>query len=975
MLLRTEVVSYPDEQARSLADALKRDTAAEVRFDEGSRALYSTDASNYRQIPIGVVIPKSVDDAVAAINVCRAHDAPILARGGGTSLAGQTCNVAVVLDFSKHVNRILDLDVENKCARVEPGLIFDHLRTRAEEHGLTVAFDTSTHDRATIGGMLGNNSCGVHSVLAQTQGAGSGRAVDNTDALEVVTYDGLRLRVGRTPDAELERLVAAGGRTGELYAGMRALRDRYAELIRARYPDIPRRVSGYNLNQLLPEHGFDIARLLVGSEGTLATTLEATVKLMDSPPARSLLVLGFSDIYAAADRVPEVMAAGPVGCEAIDRRLVANMRAKDLHAEDIRMLPDGDGWLLVEFGGRDGDEAVANAKRLLARLERSGSPPTHALFADSSEQETIWAIREAGLGATAFVPGRHDNWPGWEDSAVPPERFGAYLRELDALFDRYGYGAALYGHFGQGLLHCRIDFDLGHPDGVAKWRAFLSEAAELVTRFDGSLSGEHGDGQARAELLEIMYGPELVGAFRELKGLWDPAGKMNPGKVVDPYPVDSHLRLRADQRPRDLDTWFRYPDDGGSFSRAILRCVGVGKCRHWGGGVMCPSFMATHDEKDCTRGRSRALFEMIHGNLRAEGWRSEAVKETLDLCLACKGCKRDCPVNVDMATYKAEFMAHYYKGRLRPRSAYILSQLPFWTRVTAPAPKVANAFTQWRGLRRLAKAGAGVAPSRELPVLARRPFKHWFARHEPSGNSERGEVVLFPDTFTNRFHPHIGRDAVHVLEQAGWRVRVPEPHLCCGRPVYDKGFLDQGRRMLRKLIDTLVPEVDAGRPVVVLEPACAAAFRDELVNLWADDPAARRLSEHTFLFSEFLEREGFDPPSIRGRALLHLHCNHHAMLDPASERTLLERLGLEVDKPDSGCCGMAGSFGLEAETYEVSLQCGERVLLPAVRATASDTLVVSSGFSCREQIRQTTDRRALHPAEVVLRAQAADQRG
>jgi FAD/FMN-containing dehydrogenase len=720
-MLRTHPILYPKEQASALADDLRRRIRGEVRFDDGTRALYATDASNYRQVPIGVVIPRDVDDIEATVAICREHDAPILPRGCGTSLAGQCCNVAVVMDCSKYVNCILGIDYEGKRARVQPGCIFDRLRRTVEPHGLTVAFDTSTHDHATIGGMVGNNSCGVHSVLAQAQGAGSGRTADNVEELEILTYDGLRLRVGATSAEELQQIVRAGGRRGDIYGRMKALRDKYANLIRERYPRIPRRVSGYNLDDLLPENGFHVARALVGSEGTCITVLEATVHLLDNPPARALLVLGYPDIYTTGDHVPDVMAAGPVGLEALDDRLIENMRRKGLHVRETKLLPEGGGWLLAEFGGGDEEEAAGHARALMDRLKAKGDGPHMKLFTAKEEQEKIWTVRESGLGATADVPGRDDNWPGWEDSAVPPERVGDYLRDLRKLFHRYGYDAALYGHFGQGCIHCRVNFDVRDEEGVHKWRRFLDDAADLVAAYGGSLSGEHGDGQARAALLPRMYGEEIVQAFREFKAIWDPRDRMNPGKIVNPYPITSNLRLGGSFHPKPLQTHFAYPDDGGSFARAALRCVGVGKCRHWSGGVMCPSFMVTHDEKDTTRGRARALFEMIHGGPIEHGWRSEHVKETLDLCLACKGCKRDCPVNVDMATYKAEFMAHYYKGRLRPRSAYAMGLIYWWSRLASFMPGPVNFAFKVRASARRSRPRAGSRRNAAFPHTRTQP--------------------------------------------------------------------------------------------------------------------------------------------------------------------------------------------------------------------------------------------------------------
>jgi len=641
----------------ALAAMLTAQLRGEVRFDSGSRALYATDASNYRQRPLGVVIPRDIDDVVAAVDICRRFEAPILARGGGTSLAGQCCNDGVVLDFSRYVNRVLAVDAEQRWALVEPGAVLDDLRAVAEEHGLTFGPDPATHSHCTLGGMIGNNSCGVHSILA-------GRTSDNVLELEVLTYDGVRMWVGPTSDEQYAAILDNGGRPAEIYRALRDLRDRYAELIRGRYPDIPRRVSGYNLDDLLPERSFDVARALVGSESTCVLVLAARLRLVPSPPARRTLLLGYPDGAAAADAVPQVLAHHPIGLEGFDDVLVGDVQARGLHPDGVAVLPDGGGWLLAEFGADTDAEAEAAAQ---ACRDALGNDTARLL--DVDQAPAVWAVRESGLGAAARVPGQADTHPGWEDAAVDPARLGDYLREFRALTERYGYHAALYGHFGQGCVHTRISFDLVTADGVTAFRSFLTDAAQLCVKYGGSLSGEHGDGQARAALLPIMYGAELVAAFGQFKRIWDPDGRMNPGKVVDPYPVDENLRYGPDHRPLQLATFFAYPEDRHDFSRAADRCVGVGNCRQHEGGLMCPSYQATGEEQHSTRGRARLLFEMLNGAHRDQGWRDEAVKDALDLCLACKGCKSECPVNVDMATYKAEFFAHYYARRLRPPAA------------------------------------------------------------------------------------------------------------------------------------------------------------------------------------------------------------------------------------------------------------------------------------------------------------------
>ncbi len=947
---------------KALADELRETIRGEVRFDEGSRALYATDSSNYRQVPIGVVLPRDVEDVIATVAACHRSGAPLLARGGGTSLAGQCCNVAVVLDLSKYMNSILEIDPDNRLARVQPGTILDHLRTTAEHSHLTFGPDPATHAQCTMGGMIGNNSCGVHSVMA-------GMTSDNIEELAILTYDGLRMRVGSTSDEQLTQIIAEGGRRGEIYGKLKALRDRYADLIRARYPKIPRRVSGYSLEQLLPENGFNVARALVGTEGTCVTVLEATTRLVYSPPARSLLVLGYADGYSAADHVMEVLAHRPIGLEGFDRHLVENMRKKNLQPENIVLLPDGGGWLLVEFGGENQQEADDHARGLMEDLRGKENMPSMKLFTDLEEAKRVWLVREAALGATVFVPGEPLGWEGWEDSAVPPEKLGSYLRDLRKLLDRYGYVSALYGHFGQGCVHTRINFDLTSRDGISKYRSFMEEAADMVVGYGGSISGEHGDGQSRAELLPKMYGPELIQAFREFKAIWDPDGKMNPGKVVDPYRLDENLRLGIGYHPPQLATHFKFPDDEGSFARATLRCVGVGKCRRTEGGTMCPSYMVTHEEEHSTRGRAHMLFELLQGEELGGGWHDEHVKEALDLCLACKGCKGDCPVNVDMATYKSEFLSHYYRGRLRPRSSYVMGLIYWWARLASHIPSLVNFFSQTPLLRDVAKLVAGVAPQRQMPVFAAQTFKEWFRQRGPR-NQGYPKVLLWPDTFNNYFHPETAKAAVEVLEAVGYQIDVPEQSLCCGRPLYDQGMLSTAERLLRQILDTLHPQISAGMPIVGLEPSCVAVFRDELLNLFPNDEDARRLSKQTFLLSEFLEKQGadFQLPQMHRKALVQGHCHQKAIMRMGAEEAVLKKLGLDFEVLDSGCCGMAGIFGFEKSHYDVSIKCGERVLLPAVRHAADDTLIIADGFSCQEQIAQTTERRALHLAQVIQMA-------
>ncbi|HEV3474500.1 MAG TPA: FAD-linked oxidase C-terminal domain-containing protein [Actinomycetota bacterium] len=949
--------------ARELEAELERAIAGEVRFDDGSRALYSTDASNYRQVPIGVVLPRDVDDLIATVDICREQDAPILPRGGGTSLAGQCCNVAVLIDCSKYLRRVLDIDPGTATARVEPGVVLDDLQRSAEPHGLMYAPDPSTHSHCTLGGMIGNNSCGVHSLVG-------GRTSDNVVELDVLTADGHRLRAGPSIGDELSRTVERGDWHGDVHRRLRDLRDRYGQLIRDRFPPIPRRVSGFNLDELLPEKGFNVARALTGTEGTCATVLEATVRLIPKPAHDVLVVLGFPDVFEAADAVPEILAAEPYGLEGMDDVLLEDINRKGMHPRARDVLPEGKGWLLVEFRTDTPEEAKSRAERLVrARSLRRASG---RIYEAADEKRLIWGIRESGLGATAFVPGMKDTWEGWEDSAAPPERLGDYLRELRALLERYRYHGAFYGHFGDGCLHTRIDFELTTAQGVARWRSFLDEAADLCVSYGGSLSGEHGDGQSRAELLPRMFGKELVEAFREFKAIWDPGNRMNPGKVVDPAPIASNLRLGTGYAPTEPETHFRFPNEG-SFSRAALRCVGVGECRRPAGGVMCPSYMVTREEKHSTRGRARMLFEMLQGDVVRNGWRDENVKEALDLCLACKGCRTECPVNVDMATYKAEFMSHYFEGRLRPLPAYAMGLIPWWARLASRVPSFANALTQTPGLSQLVKRAAGLAPQRPIPRFAPVSFTRWFRRgHRPVGY--RGKVILWPDTFNNYFHPAIAAAGALALEGFGYRVVIPPRPLCCGRPLYDFGMLPLAKRFLRKVLAELRGPIRAGVSLVGLEPSCVAVFRDELTNLFPDDEDAKRLAGQSFTFAEFLEREDLDLPTLMRPALVQRHCHHASVMGFDADRSVLAKVGIDAEVLDSGCCGLAGSFGFERDKYEIAQDAGERVLFPAVREAPQGALVLADGFSCREQINHGTGRRAIHLAQVVRMAQDNERR-
>lgn len=952
-----DVASFNESDRNALARDLESALTGEVRFDAGSRALYANDASNYRQPPIGVVIPKTIDDIIATHRICRAHGAPILSRGGGTSLSGETVNYAVVIDHSKYLHHVLDMDVKSRRVTVETGMINDKLNQTLAGDCLVFPPDPSTHKWCTIGGNIGNNSCGIHSVQAQFYGPGP-RTADNVHALDVLTYDGERMTLeDHYDESEIDAIIAAGGRQGEIFARLKALRDKHKEQIRARYPSIdklPRRVSGYNLDDLLPENGFNLASALCGTEGTCVTVLHATLKLTPNVKHRTLAVIGFDDIAVAADHVPVIMAHRPIALEGIDHELFRDEHIQHMHERALSQLPDGGAWLLVEFGGDAPEESKARAQALVDQLEQAEDAPRGYSLLDAEQaQQQVWEVRKSGLGATAFPPGGRDHWPGWEDSAVPPEQLGAYLRDLLKLYDKYDYGGPLYGHFGQGCVHSRISFDLHTPEGVKKFRAFVEEASDLVIAYGGSLSGEHGDGQARAELLDKMYGEELIQAFREFKSIWDPQWKMNPGKVIDAYKLDENLRL-VNFHPPQTATHFTFPKDKRRFGRAAMRCVGVGKCRS-DGGTMCPSYMVTREEKHATRGRARLLFEMLQGDVLTDGWRSEAVKESLDLCLSCKGCKNDCPVNVDMATYKAEFLSHYYEGRMRPIPAYAFGLIDRWSRLASKMPAVVNFLTNAPGFAGIAKELAGMPQARAIPKYAPQTFKSWFGQRAVR-NADGPPVVLWADTFNNHFFPDIAQAAVEVLESQGYRVRVPLQPVCCGRPLYEFGMLDRAKEYLHQVMAELDDEIAAEVPVVGLEPSCISVFRDELTNFFPDDPRAQHLAKQSYMLSEFLEKvvDDYTPPRLARKALVQGHCHHKSIMGLDAEQSLLEKLGLDYHVPASGCCGMAGSFGFEKEKYDVAMAAGERVLLPMVRAASEDTLIIANGFSCREQVAQST---------------------
>ena len=982
-------VSIKDVDIEGLRRELAKHIDGEVRFDRASIGLYATDASNFREIPLGVVIPRTERDVIAAHRVCARFGAPIVNRGTGTSLSGETVNFAVVIDHSKYLTRIGDTDVKRRLVTVRPGAINEQVNLRTGKHKLVFGPDPSTHAYCSIGGNVGNNSCGIHSVQSQIYGPRP-RTSDNVHSLKIVTYGGDVFEVGVNEEGELDRIIRAGGAKGRIYGQLRDLRDRYADQIRKVYKpvtELPRRVSGYNLDELLPERGFNVARALVGTEGTCATALEITLMLTPALLERVTVVVQYEELPDASEHIPEILEWKPIGLEAIDDKLFRDEQLEHKEAQGLKKLPRaGTGcWLLIQFGADSDKEVKATARAFEQWLKdkKHYAADRIAVFEgdeDVHTSELIWKIREGGLGATAFPPGEKDHWPGWEDSAVPPEKVAPYLRDLKKLYDKYHFEGAIYGHLGQGCIHSRISFDLRSEPGIRHYRSFLNEASDLVVSYGGSLSGEHGDGQQRAEFLEKQYGKELIEAMREFKRIWDPQWKMNPGKVVDPYPVDSFLKLGASYSPQAVSTKFSYPQDSGSFAHATVRCVGAGKCREpHGVDVMCPSFIVTREEKYTTRGRARLLFEMLEGNVITDGWQSEEVFDALDLCLACKGCTSDCPVSVDMPTYKSEFLYHHYKSlrRFRKRYAYAFGFIDQFARAASLLPELVNFFTQTPGFSQAAKFAAGMDQRRKIPEFAPLTLQSWFRRRGGTANKTGPEVILWPDTFNNHFHTNVGTACVEALEAAGFRVRMPEQHVCCGRPLYDYGFLGVAERYLRRTLDLLRDDIRKGIPVIGMEPSCLAVFRDELTNLLPHDQDAMRLKKNSYHWAEFFEKHNIEIPKLEGKAIVWGHCHHKATGGMEPEMKLVkERMGLDAEEAKGGCCGLAGSWGFEEGKYDISMQCGEVGWLPAVRKADPSTFIIANGFSCKTQLEESgIGRFALHLGEVMRIARKLSSKG
>lgn len=925
---------------RAFLDDLRRELGDLADHSAATRAVHSTDASNYRIVPQAVVTPRTRDDVITAVAVARTHRVPVTVRGGGTSCAGNAIGPGLVIDFSRYMNRVLAVDAGAATATVEPGTVLSTLQGAAQPHGLRFGPDPSTANRCTLGGMVGNNACGPH-------GLSYGRTADNVVSLTWLTGGGDVITVGAGEDALAQ------------VPGLDALVGKNLALLRTEFGRFGRQISGYSLEHLLPENGRNLAAALTGTEGSCGVLLEATVRLVPKAPAPALAVLGYPDMPAAADDVPHLLPLKPLALEGLDAQLVDVVR----HAHGsagMPELPAGGGWLIAEVGGATSDEAVEAARALVAASHAIDS----AVLPAGPEATRLWQIRADGAGLAGRTVDGRQAWPGWEDSAVPPEHLGAYLRGLDALMADEKVSGLAYGHFGDGCVHLRVDFPLDH--GGAPMRRFLERAAALAAEHGGSLSGEHGDGRARSELLTTMYSPRALGLMAAFKALLDPDDLMNPGVVVRPAPLDADLRRPGAHAVR-ADDGFAFAHDGGDITGAVHRCVGVGKCRadqREQGGFMCPSYTATREEKDSTRGRARMLQEMLNGGLVADGWRSPEVHEALDLCLSCKACASDCPTGIDMAMFKSEALHRTYKGRLRPLSHYTLGRLPQWLRLAAPLAPLINLAGRVPPLRRFMMSAIGADGRRSLPPLPRRPFRRTARRASvASGPAAGPKVVLWVDSFSDALDPGIPQDALDVLTAAGCDVEIASPGACCGLTLVSTGQLTAARARLARTLGLLLPYVEQGRTVIGLEPSCTATLRSDLVELLPDDLGAARLSRSVKTVAEFLTSIDWTPPRAAEKLLVQPHCHHHAVMGYDADRQLLEAMGCDVEVL-AGCCGLAGNFGMEKGHYEVSEQIARGGIL-ARAADSPDRRILADGYSCRTQIRDLAALESRHLVQII----------
>ncbi len=940
---------------------LRRALEGDVRFDTYSRLLYSTDASMYQMEPIGVVIPRHAEDVRAAIEVANQQGVPLLPRGGGTSLTGQTVNRAVVMDFSAHMAGVLEVNEEELWARVQPGLVQDELNHHVRGMGLLFGPDTSTSNRATIGGMLGNNSGGSHSIAY-------GLTIEHAIELTAILADGSRAVFGEITPAAFEAKTRLPGLEGQVYREVARIRDQYRDEIGLRYPKHWRRVCGYNLDELIKDRPLNMARLIVGSEGTFLTVVEAKMRLVRRPKTTALDVIHYRDIQEALESSQSILETGPYAVELTDK-LILDLARDNIEQSKRMGFVQGDpgAILIVEYAGETDAEVRAKIEALEARRARERFGYTGHVAYDAAEQQSIWKLRKAGLGLLLGMKGEAKPIAFIEDTAVDPKHLSEFVPRFRDIMARHGCEGAYYGHCSVGCLHIRPVINLKTARGLEQVEKMAADIFDLVLEYGGAISSEHGDGRARSPFLERVYGPVIMQAFRELKSAFDPKNLMNPGNIVASPPVTEHLRYGTTYRTWEPKTLLDFSAQGG-FGAAVEMCNGVGVCRKKLEGTMCPSYMATRDEEHSTRGRANALRAVLSGKVPPADFAGKRLYEVMDLCLECKGCKAECPSNVDMAKLKYEFLNHYHSVNglpLRNRLFGRIAKLSRWGSRLAPLSNwiAASAPNRW-----LMERVAGIDRRRPLPAFARETFTDWFGKRAPKGAAPRGPVVLFHDTFVTYNTPAIGQAAVELLEAAGYRVELADK-ICCGRPLISKGMLGEAKSHAEWNVSKLAARVAQGVPVVGLEPSCLLTLRDEYVDLLRSDES-RQVAKSSFLLEEFLLRErakGLDLPWKPGarRALLHGHCHQKALVGTAPTVAALTWAGYQVSEVDSGCCGMAGSFGFEKEHYDISVSLGNRRLAPAVKAASAETDVIAPGISCRQQIEHLTGKRAKHPAEAL----------
>ena len=940
-----------DNVTGMLEAALKGEVDGSTR----RRAEYSTDASTYRVVPLVVAYPKDADDVAAALAVARETGVPVTSRGAGTSCAGNAVGPGIVLDFSRHMNKILEIDPEKRTARVQPGVIEASLQKEAGKYGLRFGPDPSTQNRATFGGMIGNNACGPHAVAY-------GRTADNVHELTAFLADGTQIVAGRG-DARV--------------AGLADLVSEHLSTIRLEMGRFKRQVSGYSLEHLLPENGTDLAKFLVGSEGTLAVVTEATVALVPVAQSPALVVLGYEDMPAAADDVPALLSFNPLAVEGVDAHLVDAVRR---HKGSVPELPEGGGWLFIEIGAQEG-ESEADVLERAEELARTANTTSYRVCPAGPVADELWRIRADGAGLGGRTPADHPAWPGWEDSAVPPEKLGNYLRDLRALLDKHGLDGLMYGHFGDGCVHIRIDFPIDSRTGVPVFRSFMEDAAYLVASHGGSLSGEHGDGRARSEMLSRMYSPEIIETFARVKALFDPDGILNPGVLVNPDTVDGLLRRPA-ARVLTYEGGFHFGDDDGNFTQAVHRCTGVGNCRadrFDAGFFMCPSYAATKDEKDVTRGRARVLQELANGEL-FDDWGAPEVLDSLDLCLSCKACSRDCPTGIDVARYRSEVLFRAYQGKTRPRTHYTLGNLPFLAGAVTKVPlvaSIANTVMSWAPVRKIGFKIAGIDPRRGMPEFATERFSRSreakaLSSFNPGQLGEKRYVMLWADSFSETLDGRGARAEVELLQSAGYTVLIPPESTCCGLTAISTGQLTAAKKKLTHLLEVLAPFAASGVPIVGVEPSCTAVLRSDLVDLLPEDSRSELVSGMTYTLSELLTApapigpaEEFTPPDLSGvQIVVQPHCHHYSVMGWRADEELLRRTGATITKV-TGCCGLAGNFGMEQGHYDVSVAVAEQKLLPALRHADKDAIFLADGFSCRTQAAQLEGSHGIHLAELL----------